>query len=101
MSAVEAIGQKSASAQAVDEEYRKIEKTFFVDRRRVVLVDHDQGAEGGFGIVRRAELHQSPYLPAWLGSRRYGPPQSVAVKQIKISTVSNLPRVKRGDVGVV
>ncbi|KIO27570.1 hypothetical protein M407DRAFT_23253 [Tulasnella calospora MUT 4182] len=94
MSKTEDTDQRSASAQAVDEEYKKLER-FHVERRRVVLVDDNDAPEGGFGIVRRGELYQSAYLPAWLASRQYGPPQAVAVKQIKVSAISNVPRVKR------
>ncbi|KIO27645.1 hypothetical protein M407DRAFT_23076 [Tulasnella calospora MUT 4182] len=94
MSVTEATEQNSASAQAVDEEYEKLER-FRVNGRRIVFVDDNNPPEGGFGIVRQAELHHSAYLPAWLGSRRHGAPQLVAVKQIKISKISNVPRVKR------
>ncbi|KIO19427.1 hypothetical protein M407DRAFT_30930 [Tulasnella calospora MUT 4182] len=78
----------------LDEEFEKL-KRFHIDGRRVVFIDDDHTPEGGFGIVRRAELHHSAYLPSWLASRRYGPPQLVAVKQIKVSGAFNMPRVKR------
>ncbi|KIO23534.1 hypothetical protein M407DRAFT_26987 [Tulasnella calospora MUT 4182] len=77
-----------------DEEFNKL-AGLKIDRRRLVIVDHDYQSSGGYGIVRQAELHHSAYLPAWLSSRQYGPPQSVAVKQIKISAVDNMPDVKR------
>lgn len=78
-----------------------MEDQFFVERRRIVLLDENQGMEGGLGIVRRAELHHSAYLPTRLVSRQFGPPQIVAVKQIKISAVSNLKRVKRVGLALV
>lgn len=77
-----------------DEEYKKL-KNFYVERQRIVLTDENYAQEGGFGIVRRAELRHSARLPAWLATRRYGPPQIVAVKQIKLSEIYNTPKVKR------
>ncbi|KIO23545.1 hypothetical protein M407DRAFT_26997 [Tulasnella calospora MUT 4182] len=94
MSKMEDTEKRRVRAQAVDEEYQKLEK-FHVDRRRIFLVDDDHERSGGYGIVRRAELQHSTYLPAWLASRQYGPPQMVAVKQIKISAADNMPSVKR------
>ncbi|KIO15890.1 hypothetical protein M407DRAFT_34498 [Tulasnella calospora MUT 4182] len=94
MSTTDTTEQKISSAQAVDEEYEKLER-FHVNCRRIVLVGDKDPPEGGFGVVRRAELYQSAYLPTWLASRRDGPPQIVAVKQIKITKMSNTPRVKR------
>lgn len=77
-----------------DEEYEKMEE-FKVDKRRIVIVDDDPLRLGGYGIVQRAELHHSVYLPTWLALRRYGPPQPVAVKQIKVSVAGpDLKRVK-------
>ncbi|KAG8948859.1 hypothetical protein FRC04_009197, partial [Tulasnella sp. 424] len=83
-----------ARAQAVDEEYEKL-RIFNIDSRRIVLVDDDEERSGGYGIVRQAKLHHSAYLPEWLASRQYGPPQLVAVKQIKISAVDNMTTLKR------
>lgn len=45
--------------------------------------------------MRRAHLYPSSYLPQWLTSRRYGPPQVVAVKEIKISSIYNTSELKR------
>ncbi|KAG8928880.1 hypothetical protein FRC01_005247 [Tulasnella sp. 417] len=94
ISTTEAMVKKNTSKHAVDEEYEKLAR-FHVNCRRIVLVDDTDPPEGGFGVVRCAELYQSAYLPAWLASRRYGPPQLVAVKQIKITKMSSTPRVKR------
>ncbi|KAG8912611.1 hypothetical protein FRC00_004164, partial [Tulasnella sp. 408] len=58
MSTPEATASKTTNAQAVDEEYEKLER-FHVDRRRVVFFKHQDPSQGGFGIVLRAELHES------------------------------------------
>ncbi|KIO15659.1 hypothetical protein M407DRAFT_34760 [Tulasnella calospora MUT 4182] len=100
MSTTEATEQKSDGAQAVDEEYEKLER-FHVEGRRIVLIDKNHKSEGGPGIVRRGELYRSAYPPAWLDSRLYGPPQLMAVKQIKVSDFNTMARAKRGNVGVV
>ncbi|KAG8915787.1 hypothetical protein FRC00_013986 [Tulasnella sp. 408] len=84
--------QRSAHAQAVDEEYEKLER-FRVDPRRIVFRDYQD--QLGFGIVLRAELHESAYLPTWLASRLYGPPRFVAVKQTRITANAYVTRVKR------
>lgn len=64
-----------------------------------MLIDKNHKSEGGFGIVRRAKLYHSAYLPAWLDSRLHGPPQLLAVKQIKVSDFTTMSRAKR--VGLV
>ncbi|KAG8995436.1 hypothetical protein FRB90_000184 [Tulasnella sp. 427] len=77
-----------------DEQYEKLRR-FQVDRRRIVPVENNPTRAGGYGIVQKAELHESPYLPAWLAMRRYGPPQIVAVKQIRIPLGGFTPDLKR------
>ncbi|KIO27637.1 hypothetical protein M407DRAFT_23069 [Tulasnella calospora MUT 4182] len=93
MSMIEDREKRHARTQA-EEEYKKLEE-FRIDRRRIVILDVDYQRSGGYGIVRQAELYHSGYLPTWLASRQYGPPQLVAVKQIKISAVDNMPDLKR------
>ncbi|KIO15862.1 hypothetical protein M407DRAFT_34526 [Tulasnella calospora MUT 4182] len=56
MSTTDTTEQKISSAQAVDEEYEKLER-FHVNCRRIVLVGDKDPPEGGFGVVRRAELY--------------------------------------------
>lgn len=70
-------------------------KAFEVDRRRIVFDVDDHKRSGGYGIVRQAMLYPSSYLPTWWASRQYGPPQHVAVKQIKISEMDNMSDAKR------
>ncbi|KAG8981121.1 hypothetical protein FRC05_004021 [Tulasnella sp. 425] len=94
MSSEEDLERRQARSQAVDEEYERL-STFQVDRRRIVLVQDNCKRSGGYGIVRQAHLYPSSYLPAWLALRQYGPAQHVAVKQIKISEVDNMPDAKR------
>ncbi|KIO28600.1 hypothetical protein M407DRAFT_22184 [Tulasnella calospora MUT 4182] len=94
MATTEATEQKSASAQAVDEEYEKLQM-FHVERQRIVLIDENYKSEGGYGIVRRAELYQSASLPTWVAEHVYGPPQLVAVKQIRVSDFTTMKRAKR------
>lgn len=77
-----------------DEVFEKL-KSFQIDRRRITLLGDDDRQEGGFGVVRRAHLYESPYLP----SRLAGTPQLVAVKLMKISSLFNALRNKR--VGLV
>lgn len=60
-----------------------------MDSRRVVFVKDGRKRAGGYGIVRRAELHRSAYLPTWFASRQYGPPQVVAVKQMRMSVADD------------
>ncbi|KIO18669.1 hypothetical protein M407DRAFT_31680 [Tulasnella calospora MUT 4182] len=93
MSTTEVAEKRAASDQAVNEEYEKLER-FQVNHRKIVFPEHKDPPEGSFGVVLHAELHQSVYLPAWLASRWYGPPQLVAVKQIK-GLRYNVRRVKR------
>ncbi|KAG9014082.1 hypothetical protein FRB90_005630, partial [Tulasnella sp. 427] len=80
--------------QRRDEQYEKLRR-FQVGRRRIVPVENNPTRAGGYGIVQKAELHESPYLPSWLAMRRYGPPQIVAVKQIRIPLGGFTPDLKR------
>lgn len=81
-----------------DEVFEKL-KSFQVDHRRIVFLDDDDRQEGGFGVVRRAHLYESAYLPSRLALGIYGTPQLVAVKQMKISKMFTALRKKR--VGLV
>ncbi|KIO27633.1 hypothetical protein M407DRAFT_23066 [Tulasnella calospora MUT 4182] len=94
MSMTEDREKRHARIQAVEEEFKKLEE-YKIDRRRILILDVDYQRSGGYGIVRQAELYHSGYLPTWLASRQYGPPQLVAVKQIKISAVDSMPDLKR------
>ncbi|KAG8994517.1 hypothetical protein FRB90_000407, partial [Tulasnella sp. 427] len=47
---------------------------------------------GGYGVVQKAELHESAYLPPWLVAH---PPQKIAVKQIKMPPAGFTPDLKR------
>lgn len=85
----------SLRRQAVEEAYESLNK-HHVDRRRAVFFRDQLGRSGGYGTVQRAELHQSAYLPTWLASRLNGPPQIVAVKQIRMSAADDPFELKRG-----
>lgn len=50
---------------------------------------------GGYGVVRKAQLRASSFLPTWFASRRYGRPQVVAVKEIKLSPLHDASDLKR------
>ncbi|KAG8983500.1 hypothetical protein FRB90_005946, partial [Tulasnella sp. 427] len=50
---------------------------------------------GGFGTVQKAQVYVSAYLPAWLASYINGPPQTVAVKQIRMSAADDPFKLKR------
>ena len=63
--------------------------------RRIVFVDEEHKRAGGYGVVRQAHLHVSAYIPTWFTSRRYGAPQVVAVKEIKMSSIYSLHELKR------
>lgn len=77
-----------------DEAYQALEK-YQVDQRRIVFVDEEHRRAGGYGVVRQAHLHASAYVPTWFASRRYGAPQVVAVKEIKMSSIYSLHELKR------
>ncbi|KIO21535.1 hypothetical protein M407DRAFT_28867 [Tulasnella calospora MUT 4182] len=94
MSTIEDIERRQARGQAVDAAYQALE-IYQADRRRIVFLPDTQKRAGGYGIVRPAHLYATPYLPAWLATRLYGPPQVVAVKQIKISAIDNVDELKR------
>ncbi|KAG8989277.1 hypothetical protein FRB90_002330 [Tulasnella sp. 427] len=78
---------------AVDEAYQAL-KRYEVSCRRIEFLTDDQKRSGGYAIVRKARLHQSLYLPTWLASRHYGPPEVVAVKQIKVSAADIKSKIK-------
>lgn len=68
---------------------------YHIDCRRIVFFRDQRKRSGGYGTVQKAELHQSAYLPSWLASRLNGPPQVVAVKQIRISAADDPFEMKR------
>ncbi|KAG8902478.1 hypothetical protein FRC01_009570, partial [Tulasnella sp. 417] len=86
--------RKRLRVQAVDETYTGL-KQHQIDRRRIVFVRDELRRSGGYGVVRRAQLYSSAYLPIWLAPRFQGPPQLVAVKQIRISAADNPLELKR------
>ncbi|KAG8994478.1 hypothetical protein FRB90_000418 [Tulasnella sp. 427] len=92
VSELEVLGQRTDIAQ--DEAYRAL-KRYQINHRRLEFLTDDHERSGGYGIVRKARLHQSSYLPTWLASHHYGPPEVVAVKQIKISVADVKSEVKR------
>ncbi|KAG9040568.1 hypothetical protein FS837_000449 [Tulasnella sp. UAMH 9824] len=94
MSTTSGAESRAAAAQAVDEVFEKL-KSFEVDHRRIVFLEDGDRQEGGFGVVRPAHLHASTYLPSRLASGIYGPPQLVAVKQMKLSKMFTSLRKKR------
>lgn len=77
-----------------DDVFEKL-KSFQVDHRKIVFLEDDDLQEGGFGVVRPAHLYGSAYLPSRLAMGIYGPPQLVAVKQMKISKMFTALRKKR------
>ncbi|KAG8906599.1 hypothetical protein FRC01_007950, partial [Tulasnella sp. 417] len=77
-----------------EEAYESLKK-HHVDRRRIVFFRHEHKRSGGYGVVQRAELYQSAYLPSWFASRLHGQPQIVAVKQIRMSAADDPFELKR------
>ncbi|KAG8994723.1 hypothetical protein FRB90_000362 [Tulasnella sp. 427] len=94
MSTDSAVERQQDRGQAVDEAYRAL-KRYQINHRRLEFLIDDHERSGGYGIVRKARLHQSSYLPTWLASHHYGPPELVAVKQIKISVADVKSEIKR------
>lgn len=77
-----------------DEAYNTLEE-YKINRRRVVFVTNDERREGGYGVVRKADLRASSYLPTWFPSRQNTQPQVVAVKEIKLSAMYDGADLKR------
>ncbi|KIO21534.1 hypothetical protein M407DRAFT_28866 [Tulasnella calospora MUT 4182] len=80
--------RRRSREEAVEAAYHSL-SVYQVDSSRIVFINDGRRRAGGYGIVRRAQLHHSAYLPTWLASRQYGPPQLVAVKQMRMSVADD------------
>ncbi|KIO24722.1 hypothetical protein M407DRAFT_25872, partial [Tulasnella calospora MUT 4182] len=95
MTTVETADQRRANRKlAVDEAYQKLDE-YHINRRRISFMANDEWRAGGYGVVRRAQLRASSYLPTWISSRLYDQPQVVAVKEIKLSAIYHGSDLKR------
>lgn len=88
------LARQSLRREAVEEAYERL-KLYHIDRQRIVFVRDEPRRSGGYGIVQRAQLYESAYVPAFLALHLNGPPQIVAVKQIRISAADDPFETKR------
>ncbi|KAG9016566.1 hypothetical protein FRB90_003005 [Tulasnella sp. 427] len=87
-------GRKMA---AVEVAYESL-KEYQVDRRRNVFTNSKHKRGGGYGMVQQADLYQSAYVPSYLATYVNGPPQTIAVKQMRMSALGDQLEVKRSFV---